>query len=247
MHARQFTGATHAGHDWPASTVRVAITALLAVGMLTVACSGGGGELDPYLCTLDDLGGGYQQLTTGNFSPRDLADLGPDAKDREREFRNAGMERGRFVFFKQALPKPPFDPPLNVVCQVLEFRSEEEAQQWIVDLHDPGLLATSVVAWLPADHRDGFWTQLNLADGIIIPESYGMRAGSGDTKVEARGVARVQGRFVASVTVGTAGPNPDGATVATALASMETRGLCRRQGNSVTPAACPGGETKPVP
>jgi hypothetical protein len=214
--------------------------AVMGAGLVISACgNSGGNDLDPYLCTLDDLGGDYQQLTNGNFSPRDLADLGPDADKREREFRDSGMKRGRFVFFKQTLPKPPFEPPLNVVCQVIEFRSREQAQAWVASLqsnHDKA--ATSVLGWLPRENRDVRPQQIDT-EGLMFPDAYSIGAGADDTAVTAKMVVGFSGRYVVSQIVGVASPNADHARLSRTLGQLAFNRLCRLQAVPVTPAVCP--------
>lgn len=116
----------------------------MALALLT-ACSTGeprDSELEAYLCDQNDVGDQYIELTRGEFTPRDLADLGDNADSKEREFTEAGMLGGQFIFFKQSLPKPPFDPPLDVVCQVLEFENAPAAEAWLDRLDETNVAAT---------------------------------------------------------------------------------------------------------
>ncbi len=148
-----FRGRTGRG-GVPTRARHLPLTFLIAAGALIAACSSGhtkGAALDPFLCTQEDLGDGYQLLTDGSFSPGDLADLGPGPRDREREFREAGMLRGKFVLFNQVLPRPPFDPPVNVVCQVLEFVDGDEAQAFVTALKPDGTLTRSLIGSLPGE------------------------------------------------------------------------------------------------
>lgn len=182
-----------------APALLVALTALAGV-----SCTGEVTEsdLDPFLCTLDDLGGGYQQLITGDFSPGDLADLGPRAEERERELTAAGMVGGRFSFWKQSLPKPPFDPPLNVVCQVLEFETEGQAAAWVAGLEaDAPVVATSAIAWLPGDGRSA----VELGTAAAEPGSaraFEVTAGSGPMRTRVYFAFRGRGRYVGLVAAG---------------------------------------------
>lgn len=133
----------------------------LAAGVLSVALAGcsdasesGDAALDRYLCEQSDLDGRFLQLVSGAFSRDDLGGLGLDPAARKREYRAAGMERGRFVFWKESLPRPPFDPPMNVVCQVLVFESPEQAADWVASLDaDAEDLAASGILWLPGGRR----------------------------------------------------------------------------------------------
>jgi hypothetical protein len=132
-----------------------------AAGVLSVAIAGcsdasesGDAALDRYLCEQSDLDGRFLQLVSGAFSRDDLGGLGLDPAARKREYRAAGMQRGRFVFWKESLPRPPFDPPMNVVCQVLVFESPEQAADWVASLDaDAADLAASGILWLPGGER----------------------------------------------------------------------------------------------
>ncbi len=140
--------------------------ALFAAALLLAACGAqraGGPELDPLLCAESDLPFDFLEQTRGDFTADDLGGLSRDHEERKREYREAGMQGGRFVFWKEALPRPPFDHPVNVLCQVLVFRSAEEAASWVEGLRvapevirDTGMLWTPVtslaVAELPSEN-----------------------------------------------------------------------------------------------
>jgi hypothetical protein len=134
----------------------------LAAGALCLAIAGcadasesGDAALDRYLCEQSDLAGRFIQLVSGSFSADDLGGLGLDPGARKREYRAAGMERGRFIFWKEGLPRPPFDPPINVVCQVLVFGSPGQAADWVASLDaDAADLAASGILWLPGGERE---------------------------------------------------------------------------------------------
>ena len=166
------------------SSNRPFLALALLMGVALGACTDAGGDdLDEYLCQQADVGDDFQELTRGNFSPRDLADLGPDADARERGFQEAGMERGRFVFYKQSLPKPPFEPPVNVVCQVLEFSDPLAASQWVLDLSEDDIREGILVAWLPGELS-------TAASDLTAP----------DSQAESSRAYRVQGQSTAGTT-----------------------------------------------
>lgn len=126
---------------------RLVLGAGMLLGGLLSSCAGSdnNNDLDAYLCDSETVGSEFQELARGDFSPRDLADLGDDAARRDREFRAAGMRRGRFVLFKETLQKPPFDPPANVVCQVIEFGSAQEAGAWAGGLRPDATLEAAIM------------------------------------------------------------------------------------------------------
>lgn len=132
------------------------LTLASAAAILNSACSNGDAyrELKPLLCTQQDVGSNYQQLTDGDFSVKDLADLGPNSSARQKELRAAGVQHGRFVLFKESLPRPPFDPPVNVICQALQFDSPEHARAFVRALQPDDSLATTAMTWIPEANRD---------------------------------------------------------------------------------------------
>ena len=130
---------------------------LVAWAVALSACSTGEPEDDPIdrrLCTAEEVGIDFIELARGEFTPRDLADLSDDGDGRERVYEAAGMERGRFVYYKQALPRPPFEPPVDIVCQVIEFESPDQAADYADGL-DSVYPAVQVagIAWLPEDRH----------------------------------------------------------------------------------------------
>ena len=83
-----------------------------------------------------------------------IADLGPNSSARQKELRAAGVQHGRFVLFKESLPRPPFDPPVNVICQALQFDSPEHARAFVRALQPDDSLATTAMTWIPEANRD---------------------------------------------------------------------------------------------
>jgi len=118
---------------------------------LVAGCTGepGASELDQYLCPPEGAGAGYRELTRGDFTPADLAGLSADAEARERDYRAAGMENGKFVFYKQSLSKPPFNPPWTVVCQVIEFETATQAEAWVSTIDPAGAHSELAFGRLP--------------------------------------------------------------------------------------------------
>ncbi len=181
----------------------------LAAGVLSVALAGcsdasesGDADLDRYLCEQSDLDGRFLQLVSGSFSRDDLGGLGLDPAARKREYRAAGMERGRFVFWKESLPKPPFDPPMNVVCQVLVFESPRQAADWVADLDaDASDVAASGILWLPSGDR----TTEETAP-IAGARSFRVTADEGAARVTLVATYAAEGNTVRSIFAG----DPDG-------------------------------------
>lgn len=128
---------------------------LLAAALLIAACGtprAGGPELDPLLCEEADLPFAFLEQTRGDFTAEDLGGLARNHEERKREYREAGMQGGRFVFWKEALPRPPFDYPVNVLCQVLVFGSAEEAAAWVAGLRvEPEVIRDTGILWTPVE------------------------------------------------------------------------------------------------
>ncbi len=205
-------------------TTRSKAAALLA-GLTLMACSSSeasdGLGLEPYLCTLDDLGGGFNEQTSGAISLGDIAALSDGGRDEERRLRESGLREGRFIFWKEALPKPPFDPPANVVCEVLAFDSETSATAWVVGLSEAGIadpFAAAGVLWLPGGNRE---VQEALPDGEA--RVFHLRASEGDARVGLFARYEARGRLVLAVFAG----DRDGLTLRTELDAIAQRQAAR--------------------
>ncbi len=172
------------------------------VGVVLAGCSdaseAGDAALDRYLCEQDDLDGRFLQLVSGAFSGDDLGGLGLDPEERKREYRSAGMQRGRFVFWKQSLPKPPFDPPVNVVCQVLVFETAEQAAGWVAGLDpDASDVAASGIIWLPGEERE-----VKEIEPIGGGRAFQVTAEEGPARVALIATYEAEGNIVRSVFAG---------------------------------------------
>lgn len=218
------------------TTRALAAIVVAAASFLSAACSNSGdthSQLDPYLCTQTDLGETYQQLTDGSFSPGDLADLGPNARQREPQFHDAGMQRGKFVLFKEVLPKPPFDPQVNVVCQVLEFRTAASATEWLLALRADETIATSLVAWLP---RETLLVHESVHEstplGSQTRREFTIIGSPGDHALATFVLLQTgaNGRFVQTIAVGVTG-NPAASDLGSLVTRLWTAIDTRRNGN----------------
>lgn len=186
-------------------TLRLAVAAVPL--LLTAACStspAANSEIDDLLCTQDDLGPDYIELSRGEFTTADIAALAPDAD--ERAYREAGMQRGHFIFWKEVLPNPPFDPPINVLCQVIEFETPAQAAAFASGLDAAPPWAG--IAWLPED------------DLVVEPAGENLQRIT--FKDTGRDVAvlvhyRATGRFFNSIYLGSSGV-PPGESAITAIA-----------------------------
>ena len=119
---------------------------------------------------------------------------------------DAGMERGKFVYYKQALPKPPFDPPLNVVCQVIEFETEEGARAWVDGLTAEDALESIAFGALPVEERSAHSEEISRVDSSFSGVRYFVASGgSGEWRTTARYLVGAESRFARVVSFGSRG------------------------------------------
>jgi len=184
------------------------------LGALLTACSSGVGNddsVDTQLCTLEDLGGGYLEQARGDFDRDDLAGIAGAGKDgRVEVFGEAGLVKGRFVFWKQTLPKPPFEMPMNVLCQALVFESDEAAAEWVSGLTaDADLLAAGLIGWLPEDSRGADERTFDATDLAPGTRVFRLDAGSGDQRAMVLAMFEPVGELVRITATGGPGQAED--------------------------------------
>ena len=185
-------------------TLRLALAAVPL--LLTAACSNqpaANSEIDDLLCTQEDLGPDYIELSRGEFTTADIAALAPGAN--EHAYRDAGMQRGHFIFWKQVLSNPPFDPPMNVLCQAIEFETPDRAAAFASGLDDSAP-PWAGIAWLP-EHN-------------LIVESAGQdlqRISFNDAGQDVSVLVgyRATGRFFSSIYLGSSGAPPEESAITT--------------------------------
>jgi len=93
-----------------------------------LACGGelDNSELDRHLCREEMFGGDVRQSAVGELKADDLARLGNGDGQPP-----VGAISAKFALYTTQLPRPPFDPPGDIVCQVVEFESEAAAAAWV--------------------------------------------------------------------------------------------------------------------
>jgi hypothetical protein len=182
--------------------------AAVIFGSIAVSCSGGeaaapDNPLDQMVCRYEDLPEDYQAQTSGDFSVGDLADLAPDASARRKELRAAGLQTGHFSSWRQVVGDPPFDPPIEVVCQAMQFETQDQARQFVNTMRaEPGELATRAITWLPESDRrvaDATDQLAGLPEGA---RAFRIEAEDEQVRVVLYAVAVANGRYVQSVYVG---------------------------------------------
>jgi hypothetical protein len=194
--------------------------AALAIVLSGAACSadaGGSGALKEQICTESDLGGSYIEKTSGGITIQNLANLSSDAAARSKQLKAAGMHDGRFAYWIHTVPKPPFDPPLEVVCQALEFRSPAEAQAFVRGLQPtPDDLASTGMVWLAKGHRTVTTVEhmeQGVQPGTPLPaqQTFKITARGDQVDFTIYAVVEADGRYVRTVYVGKEG-DPSGLT-----------------------------------
>lgn len=181
-------------------------------------------NLEQQSCNDRDLGGQFREETAGDFSAGNLAGLADDATARDKELNAVGLKGGHFGYWKHMVTKPPFDPPIEALCQVMEFGSESEATNFVAALKaTPEELATTAIVWLPdgertASEESTAGTQLPATARAFKLTAYGTHV---DAKLFV--VFLPVGRFVRSVYVG----DEEGDATLELAASIQSRMLER--------------------
>lgn len=186
---------------------------LLAAGLAFAAAScrserntsDPGDLLDQQVCTQSDVGAGYREQTSGDFSLANVADLSSAPDSRRRQLEADGLQRGHFAYWKHTVGSPPFEPPLEIVCQVLEFATGEQARQFVAGLRtEPDDLATSAMTWLP-DGKRTIEEQSPVPGSDPLPaqsRAFHLEARDSNIDVSVYAVVVPVGRYVRSVYVG---------------------------------------------
>ena len=176
---------------------------VLLVGLAASSCGNERNEtdirdtLDRQVCTGEDVGPGFNHQTSGDFSLTNLAGmtLGHES-ERLAAFKKAGVVGGHFAFWKQVAGHPPFDPPFDVVCQVLEFDSDASAEGFVAG--DAGTLVSAMVAMLP----ESYTTTEAAAAQPAGARAFSLVGESDTGRLSVGASALASGRYVRSVYVG---------------------------------------------
>lgn len=181
--------------------------AALAIGATLAAGCGGAGTakdnttgLENQVCLQQDVPTDFHPQTSGDFTPQNLADLGPGPDQRLRHLAGAGLRGGHFAYWKQSVGSPPFDPPLDIICQVLEFDSEAHAAAFVLAIQPtPSDLVTTALMWLP----QGSQTVVEQPATLLPPaRAFAIRAEDSQTSVDISAVVLPDGNYVRTVYLG---------------------------------------------
>lgn len=202
--------------------IRTSLAAPLLAAAVLAGCQASarfdGPPLDRYLCEAADLPFDFMEQTRGDFTAADLGGLSREPEARKAEYRAAGMEGGRFVFWKQSLPRPPFEAPVNVVCQALSFESAAQAEAWVAGLTaDPAAIRDSGLLWAPLEGSQA--EELPSPAGRL----FRLEAAEGDARVTLYALHEARGNVVLSVFVGDRDGRTEAATALAIAASRDAR------------------------
>ena len=119
--------------------------ALAAILATSVACGGelDGSELDRYLCDAKMFGPDVHESARGELTADDLERMGDGDGQAPDD-----VVAAKFALYVRTLPRPPFDPPGDLVCQVVEFEDEQAAAGWVAGLDANQPLSGIVVGFL---------------------------------------------------------------------------------------------------
>ena len=156
--------------------------------------------LESQVCLQQDVPADFHRQTSGDFTAQNLADLGPGPEQRLRQLAAAGVRGGHFAYWKQTVGSPPFDPPLDIICQALEFDSDAHATAFVRAIRpDPADLATTALTWLPDGARTVFEEPATFSSAA---RAFAIRAEDSQTSVDINAVVLPDGRFVRTVYLG---------------------------------------------
>jgi hypothetical protein len=211
---------------------------IAAALLLTVAACGDDSAsstsaqaLDRQLCMASDVGPDFREEAAGSFTPGNLADLASNSSARRKELEAAGLKDGRFAYWKHFVGDPPFPPPLEIVCQAMEFGSSEQAAAYVSGLHaTPEDLATTAISWIPDENR-------TVNQVSLPPRSSGrgfqISAGGNSDHVDLFAVIVASGVYVRTVYAGKQG----GTAQLTDATSVQDRMSARIEGPGATSAS----------
>lgn len=193
---------------------------LLAVSCSDVSGLNSGTDLNQQVCNDQDLGGQFREETAGDFSAGNLGGLADDSTERTKELNAAGLMGGHFAYWKHTVTDPPFDAPIEAVCQVMEFGSESQATSFVAALKaTPDDLSTSAIVWLPNGER-AVNEEATVGTGLpTAARAFQLTASGPHADAKLFVVFVPSGRFVRSVYVG----DEEGSATLVLAASIQTR------------------------
>ncbi len=128
---------------------RTSLGVAAALTLLGTACGGLDDATPEFDCDLGALPGEYIRQTGGVYRASELQERVSAANG--FDFATLGLVDVTFNFWKETVDAVPFDPPANIVCELLTFASDDGAQAFIAALEPNGeTLAATSITWPPA-------------------------------------------------------------------------------------------------
>lgn len=118
----------------------------VALTLLGMACGGPNDATPDFDCDAERLPGEYIRQNGGTYPARQLQERSSivDGLD----ITTFGMIRADFNFWKETVDAVPFDPPANIVCEVLTFANADGARAFLAALEpNSESLATTSITW----------------------------------------------------------------------------------------------------
>jgi hypothetical protein len=122
-----------------------------ALTLLGSACGGLDDATPDFDCDAESLPGEYIRQTGGTYPASDLHARSEAAEG--IDIAALGLLNVDFNFWKETVDTVPFDPPANIVCEVLTFAGADGARAFLAALQPAGdsLAATSITWPLDAE------------------------------------------------------------------------------------------------
>ena len=128
---------------------RTSLGVAAALTLLGTACGGLDDATPEFDCDLGALPGEYIRQTGGVYPASELQERESAANG--FDFATLGLVDVTFNFWKETVDAVPFDPPANIVCELLTFASDDGAQAFIAALEpNSQTLAATSITWPPA-------------------------------------------------------------------------------------------------
>lgn len=169
------------------------------------------------VCERADVGDGYLLQITGSFTPDDVAALSTDSTGRSDELRRTGFRGGHFSYWKQVVGHPPFDPPESILCEAMEFASDDGAREFVRTFDPAG--ATELPGLLPLPDGETHITEEAPNGSDAADRTFVIRAEGEPVDVYVVAAVSARGRFVQTTYAGGQRADPGSAKQAEVIHS----------------------------
>ncbi|MCC7362852.1 MAG: hypothetical protein IT303_00650 [Dehalococcoidia bacterium] len=172
----------------------------MAGALCAGGCTGSSPELDPIaeqlVCLDADVPDGYLLQVTGTFTGDDIEELVADEGARAPD----GLEGGTFSYWREIVSQPPFDPPIAILCEALQFDTAELASAFVRGLQPGVEMTLPSLVWLPDEGRQ--FTEVQGGEGSPPGRFFRVSAQEDGAEVHLFAAYVTNGRFVQAVFVG---------------------------------------------